>query len=271
MTQHSSAPRRVRVHHFQEMKERREPIAMLTCYDAVTARIFDSAGIDTLLVGDSYGNTMLGHNSTVPVTLEEMLIPTAAVARSVKRAFVVADLPFGSYEESPAQAVQSAVKLMKAGADAVKLEGGVRQKHTIEAITAAGIPVCGHIGFTPQSESRLGGPRVQGRGDDASEALLDDAFAVQEAGAYAIVLEMVPSPLAHKITKVLSIPTIGIGAGPDTNGQVLVWTDMAGMSDWTPRFSHVFGEVGAVLRDTASAYAESVKARSFPTSENSFE
>lgn len=269
-TSKSPTPRRVRVHHLAEMKERREPITMLTCYDAITARIFDSAGVEMLLVGDSYGNTLLGYPSTLPVSIEQMEMATGAVARGTQRAFIVADLPFGSYEESPAQGVRSSVRLMKAGAQAVKLEGGQRQAATIAHITAAGIPVVGHLGFTPQSEHRLGGPRVQGRTDESETQLIDDAVAVQEAGAVAVVLEMVPARLASKISKILTIPTIGIGAGDGCDGQVLVWTDMAGMTSWSPSFSHQFGRVGDALRDAASDYCAAVKARSFPEDSHSF-
>ncbi len=263
-------PKRVRVHHLIHMKEAREPITMLTSYDALTARIFDEAGVEMLLVGDSYGNTVLGYNSTVPVTLEELEIATAAVARGTSRALVVADLPFGSYEESPAAAVRSAVRLRKAGADAVKLEGGVRQAHTIRAITEAGIPVVGHVGFTPQSESSLGGPRVQGRGNAGEAQIVDDAAAVEENGAVAIVLEMVPAQVAHRITRILHIPTIGIGAGVDTDGQVLVWTDMAGMTEWVPSFVRKFGQVGHALSEATKEYCEAVKNRSFPDESHSF-
>ena len=270
MTQPNPAPKRVRVHHFQQMKDNGEPITMITGYDAVTTRIFDAAGIDCILVGDSYGNTYLGYGSTIPVTLDQILVPVNAVARAAQRAFVVADLPFGTYEESPEQAVRSAIQLMKAGANAVKLEGGVRQADKIKAITAAGIPVCAHIGFTPQAENALGGPRVQGRGD-TRDMLLDDAMAVQEAGAFMVVLEMVPEDLARKVTKILDIPTIGIGAGNMTSGQVLVWTDLAGMSDWSPRFSKVFGEVGKALSEAVTSYKDAVKNREFPTEEHSFQ
>jgi 3-methyl-2-oxobutanoate hydroxymethyltransferase len=182
----------------------------------------------------------------------------------------VADLPFGSYEESPAQAVRSAVRLMKAGANAVKLEGGTRQAPAIEAIVKAGIPVVGHVGFTPQSENALGGPRVQGRTDEGRAAVIDDAVAVQDAGAFAVVLEMVPADLASKVTKIVRIPTIGVGAGAGTDGQVLVWTDMAGMTGWTPRFSRSFGHVGDALRAAAADFCTAVRAREFPGPEHSF-
>ena len=270
MSKTTPAPKRFRIHHFADKKARREPITMLTCYDAVTARLFDESGVDSLLVGDSYGNTLLGYSSTTPVCLEEILVATGAVARGAARAFVVADLPFGSYEESPAQAVRSAVRLMKAGANAVKLEGGTRQAPAIEAIVKAGIPVVGHVGFTPQSENALGGPRVQGRTDEGRDADIDDAVAVQDAGAFAVVLEMVPADLASKVTKIVRIPTIGVGAGAGTDGQVLVWTDMAGMTGWTPRFSRSFGHVGDALRAAAADFCTAVRAREFPGPEHSF-
>jgi 3-methyl-2-oxobutanoate hydroxymethyltransferase len=270
MSKTTPAPKRFRIHHFADKKARREPITMLTCYDAVTARLFDESGVDSLLVGDSYGNTLLGYSSTTPVRLEEILVATGAVARGAARAFVVADLPFGSYEESPAQAVRSAVRLMKAGANAVKLEGGTRQAPAIEAIVKAGIPVVGHVGFTPQSENALGGPRVQGRTDEGRAAVIDDAVAVQDAGAFAVVLEMVPADLASKVTKIVRIPTIGVGAGAGTDGQVLVWTDMAGMTGWTPRFSRSFGHVGDALRAAAADFCTAVRARDFPGPEHSF-
>lgn len=260
---------KVRAHHLAAKKAAGEPITMLTAYDAVTARIFDEAGTDMLLVGDSYANAMLGYDSTMRIGMTEMEIATAAVARGASRAFVVADLPFGSYETSHAEAIANAVRLIKAGASAVKLEGGVRMASTIAAIVDAGINVVAHIGFTPQSENALGGPRVQGRGDSASQ-VRDDARAVAQAGAIAVVLEMVPAPVATEITKELTIPTIGIGAGELTDGQVLVWTDMAGMTDWQPSFAKVFGEVGQALANAARAYNDAVRARSFPDADHRF-
>ena len=210
----SPTPKRVRVHHLREAKERGERLTMLTAYDAVTARIFDEAGIDMLLVGDSIGNTMHGHTTTLPVTVDDLIPPARAVAGAAKRAFVVADLPFGSYEAGPAQALETAVRMMKeTGVAAVKFEGGKRVAAQIKALTDAGIPVVAHLGYTPQSENLLGGPRVQGRGDLAAELLCEDAVAIQEAGAVAVVLEMVPAPVAARVTEILHIPTIGIGAG----------------------------------------------------------
>ena len=262
--------RRVRVQHIARAKAEGIPLTMLTAYDALTAPILEAAGVDMLLIGDSLGNVILGHGSTLPVTLEDMERATAAVARSTSRAMIVADLPFGTYEDTPEHVFASAARLMKAGANAVKLEGGTRQAPAIEAIVKAGIPVVGHVGFTPQSENALGGPRVQGRTDEGRAAVIDDAVAVQDAGAFAVVLEMVPADLASKVTKIVRIPTIGVGAGAGTDGQVLVWTDMAGMTGWTPRFSRSFGHVGDALRAAAADFCTAVRAREFPGPEHSF-
>ena len=259
--------RRVRVQHIARAKAEGIPLTMLTAYDALTAPILEAAGVDMLLIGDSLGNVILGHSSTLPVTLEDMERATAAVARSTSRAMIVADLPFGAYEDSPEHAFASAARLMKAGAHAVKLEGGEARAHIIAALTAAGIPVCAHLGYTPQSENALGGPRMQGRGDGADQ-LRRDSLAVQEAGAFAVVFEMVPAAIATELTHTLSIATIGIGAGPNTDGQVLVWSDMAGYSDWTPSFVRKFGQLGQALHEAASDYVGSVRERSFPGPEN---
>ena len=259
--------RRVRVQHIARAKAEGIPLTMLTAYDALTASILEAAGVDMLLIGDSLGNVILGHSSTLPVTLEDMERATAAVARSTSRVMIVADLPFGTYEDSPEHAFASATRLMKAGAHAVKLEGGEARAHIIAALTAAGIPVCAHLGYTPQSENTLGGPRMQGRGDGADQ-LRRDSLAVQEAGAFAVVFEMVPAAIATELTQTLSIATIGIGAGPNTDGQVLVWSDMAGYSDWTPSFVHKFGQLGQALHEAASDYVGSVRERSFPGPKN---
>ena len=259
--------KRVRVQHIARAKAEGIPLTMLTAYDALTAPILEAAGVDMLLVGDSLGNVILGHGSTLPVTLEDMERATAAVARSTSRAMIVADLPFGTYEDTAEHAFASATALMKAGAHAVKLEGGAARAHIIAALTAAGIPVCAHLGYTPQSENALGGPRMQGRGDSA-EQLRRDSLAVQEAGAFAVVFEMVPASIATELTQTLSIATIGIGAGPNTDGQVLVWSDMAGYSDWTPSFVRKFGQLGAALHEAASDYVGSVRERSFPGPDN---
>ncbi len=263
---------RVRVHHLQQAKERGEKWAMLTAYDTLSAAVFEEAGIPVLLVGDSSGNVVLGHSSTVPVTVEDLLVMTRAVSRSTKRALVVADLPFGSYESSPRQAFDTAVRMMKeGGAQAVKLEGGERVAPQIRLLHDSGIPVMAHIGFTPQSEHALGGFRVQGRGAGA-ERLLADAHAVQEAGAFAVVLEMVPAPLAAKVTEELAIPTIGIGAGADCDAQVLVWPDMAGLTDGrVPRFVKRYADLRGELLRAAREYADEVRGGVFPGPEHSFD
>jgi 3-methyl-2-oxobutanoate hydroxymethyltransferase len=263
---------RVRVHHLQQAKERGEKWAMLTAYDTFSAAVFEEAGIPVMLVGDSAGNVVLGHSSTVPVTVEELLVMTKAVTRSTKRALIVADLPFGSYEVSPQQAFATAVRMMKeGGAQAVKLEGGVRVAPQIRMLTENGIPVMAHVGFTPQSEHALGGFRVQGRGAGA-EQLLADAHAVQEAGAFAVVLEMVPAGTAAQVTKELAIPTIGIGAGVDCDAQVLVWPDMAGLtSGRVPRFVKKYADLRGELLRAAREYADEVRGGVFPGPEHSFE
>jgi 3-methyl-2-oxobutanoate hydroxymethyltransferase len=263
---------RVRIHHLQQAKERGEKWAMLTAYDTVSASVFEEAGIPVLLVGDSAGNVVLGHSSTVPVTVEDILLLTKAVTRSTKRTLIVADLPFGSYEASPQQALQTAVRMMKeGGAQAVKLEGGVRVAPQIRLLTENGVPVMAHVGFTPQSEHALGGFRVQGRGAGA-ERLLADAHAVQDAGAFAVVLEMVPAEIAGQVTKELSIPTIGIGAGVDCDAQVLVWPDMAGFTGGrVPRFVKRYADLRAELLRAAREYADDVRSGAFPGPEHSFE
>jgi 3-methyl-2-oxobutanoate hydroxymethyltransferase len=267
----AARPRRFRVHHLRQAKERGERLTMLTAYDFPTARIFDEAGIDMLLIGDSIGNTMHGQDTTIPVTVDELIPAVRAVSAAARRALVVADLPFGSYEASAEQAFATAVRMLKeGGAHAVKFEGGRRVAAQVRMLTDAGIPVVGHLGFTPQSENLLGGKRVQGRGDEAAERLSADAVALQDAGAVAVVLEMVPAPLAARVTEVLQIPTIGIGAGAACDGQVLVWLDMAGMGDWSPRFAKQFGAVGRALGDAARAYAEEVRSGTFPDAAHSF-
>jgi len=264
-------PARVRIPHLQALKESHEPWPMLTAYDQYTAAIFDQAGIPVLLVGDSAANNVYGYPSSLGVTMEELLPLVRAVVGATSRSLVVADLPFGSYESSPEQALASAVRMMKeAGAHAVKLEGGVRVAAQILKISQAGVPVMAHIGFTPQSEHRLGGYKIQGRGAGADQ-LLADAQAVQEAGAFAVVLEMVPGELAAEVTKALTIPTIGIGAGPDCDAQVLVWQDMAGLNTGkVPRFVKQYADLDGVLRAAATAYAADVRGGTFPGSEHTY-
>ncbi|MBE1580041.1 3-methyl-2-oxobutanoate hydroxymethyltransferase [Amycolatopsis roodepoortensis] len=253
------------------MKERGETWPMLTAYDMYTAALFDEVGIPVLLVGDSAANNVFGYDTSLPVTVDELLPLVRAVTRSVKRALVVADLPFGSYQLSPQQALETSVRFMKEGrAHAVKLEGGRKFAPHVEALTSAGVPVMGHIGFTPQSEHNLGGYRVQGRGE-AAEALLADALALEEAGAFAVVMEMVPAEAAKRITHELKIPTVGIGAGPDCDAQVLVWQDMAGLRRGrTPRFVKKYADLAGVLAGAATAFAEDVRRGEFPAPEHSF-
>jgi 3-methyl-2-oxobutanoate hydroxymethyltransferase len=266
-----AAVKKVRTHHLREWKQQGRPFTMLTSYDLMTARIFDEAGIDTLLVGDSGGNTVLGYGTTLPVALDEMIVMARGVVRGASRALVIGDLPFGTYQASPEQAYLSAARLMKeAEVAAVKLEGGVEMAPQIQRLTQGGIPVCAHIGFTPQSEHTLGGYRVQGRGD-AAERVLRDARAVQEAGAFAVVMEMVPGDVAAEVTRELEIPTIGIGGGNQTDGQVLVWQDAFGLGGGrVPRFVKQYADLRSVLLEGARAYAADVSARSFPGPEHTF-
>ena len=263
--------RRVRTHHLREMKERGEKWAMLTAYDMYTAATFDEAGIPVLLVGDSASNNVYGNETSLPVTVDELIPLARAVARSVRRAMVVADLPFGSYQASPEQAFHTAVRFMKeAGAHAVKLEGGAEMAAQVELLTQSGIPVMAHIGFTPQSEHTLGGYRVQGRGE-TGRRLLADAQALEAAGAFAVVMEMVPGDVAAEITKTLGIPTVGIGAGVDCDAQVLVWQDMAGLrTGRMPRFVKQYADLHNVLLDAAREYAADVAAGTFPGPEHTF-
>ena len=268
---HAAPVKRIRTHHLRELKERGEKFAMLTAYDMYTAATFDEAGIDLLLVGDSASNNVYGNETSLPVTVDELLPLTRAVSRSTRRALVVGDLPFGSYQRSPEQAYDTAVRFMKeAGAHAVKLEGGQEMTAQIELLSRGGVPVMAHIGFTPQSEHALGGYRVQGRGETA-QRILDDAKAVEAAGAFAVVMEMVPGDVAAQVTKELSIPTIGIGAGNQCDGQVLVWQDAFGLrTGRMARFVKQYADVHGVLLDAARAYAADVKDGTFPGPEHTF-
>ncbi|MCM3688349.1 MULTISPECIES: 3-methyl-2-oxobutanoate hydroxymethyltransferase [Kocuria] len=263
--------RRVRTHHLREAKRRGEKFTMLTSYDALTAAIFDAAGVDTLLVGDSAGNNVLGYATTLPVTVDELLPLCRAVSGAVERAFVVVDLPFGSYEGSPEQAVATAVRFLKeGGAHAVKLEGGAWFAPHVRAMTQAGVPVVAHVGFTPQSEHALGGYRVQGRGD-AARTLLEDARALQDAGAFCVLMEMVPAEAAAAVDAALEVPTVGIGAGAATTGQVLVWQDMLGLRQGRlPRFVHRYADLHGVVSEAVGRYVEDVRTGRFPGPEHSY-
>jgi 3-methyl-2-oxobutanoate hydroxymethyltransferase len=264
------AGRRITVRDIAAAKGRGEKWPMLTAYDALTARVFDEAGIPVLLVGDSAAMVVYGYDTTIPVTVDDLVPLTAAVVRATSRALVVADLPFGSYQASPQAALAAATRFLKeSGAHAVKLEGGDRVLRQVEELVAAGIPVMGHLGLTPQSVNAFGGYRVQGRGEDG-ERLLHDAKALQAAGAFSLVLEAVPAALAARVTQSLSIPTIGIGAGPDCDAQVLVWQDMAGLSPRVPKFVKRYADLAGTLRAAATAYAEDVTSGAFPAEEHSY-
>lgn len=256
---------------FREAKGQ-EKLVMLTAYDYSTARVMDMAGVDALLVGDSLGMVMLGYPDTLSVTVDDMVRHCAAVARGAQKALVVCDMPFMSYHVSVEETVRNAGQLMREGrAQAVKLEGGAEFAAEVRALTRASIPVMGHLGLTPQSVNAFGGFKVQGKSMAAAQKLLDDARALQEAGAFALVLECVPAPLAERVTQALSIPVIGIGAGAGCDGQVLVWQDMTGMTlSHLPRFVKRFGEVGASLRSAVEAYAREVRAGAFPGEDHGY-
>jgi len=268
--------KKVTVPDVARMKAAGERITMVTAYDCAFARLLDQAGVDLLLVGDSLGMVVQGLETTLPVTLDEMIYHTRMVARGAHRALVVGDLPFGAYQTGPTRALESAIRLVKeGGAQAVKLEGGLPMARTIEAIAAIDVPVMGHVGLTPQSVHRMGGHRVQGRrhghGAGERERVLDDARAVQEAGAFAVVLECIPLDLAAEITAELKIPTIGIGAGAHCDGQVLVLHDLLGLStDWTPRFAKRYAELGQEVVRAAETYVREVKEGAFPTDAQAF-
>ncbi|MFI5275026.1 MAG: 3-methyl-2-oxobutanoate hydroxymethyltransferase [Ktedonobacterales bacterium] len=261
---------RVTPDQIRQMKARGERIPMLTAYDYATAKLLDDAGLPMLLVGDSLGNVMLGYDSTLPVTLDDMIRHTAAVVRGSKNALIVADLPFGSFQVSPEETMRNAVRVMKeAGPQAVKLEGGVRSAASVRALVDAGIPVMGHVGLTPQSVNVFGGFKVQGKTEQAARALLEDMAALEAAGAFAVVLELVPAELARLITERSGVPTIGIGAGPDCDGQVQVIHDILGLTAFAPRHAKRFAEIGTAIRDAASTYAAEVRERSFPQEQHS--
>ena len=260
--------RRVSPRDLIEAKDRGEKWAMLTSYDMLTAQLFDEVGIPVLLVGDSAGNNVLGYDTTVPVTMEDMIPLVRGVVRGTKRPMVIADMPFGSYQESPAQALHNAVRFLQIGAHAVKLEGGARVVPQVQLLADSGIPVMGHLGLTPQSVNAIG-YKVQGRGE-AGDQLIHDALALQGAGAFALVLEVVPADLAERVTKELDIPTIGIGAGAGTDAQVLVWTDMAGLTPKGLKLAKRYADLRAVLGDAARAYADEVREGQFPGPEHSF-
>ncbi len=263
--------RRVRIHHLQQAKDEGRRFAMLTAYDQYSAEIFDEAGIEVLLIGDSAANNVMGHGTTLPITLDEMIVFSRGVSAGASHSLVVCDLPFGSYEVSPEEAIRSSVRLMKEGlVHAVKMEGGKHYAAHVRAMTAAGIPVMAHVGFTPQSEHSLGGYRVQGRGE-AAKAVVEDAVALADAGAFCVLMEMVPAEVAAMVDAAVSVPTIGIGAGNATTGQVLVWQDMAGLRGGKQaKFVKQYADLRTVLGDAAAAYRQDVHSGSFPGPEHSF-
>jgi 3-methyl-2-oxobutanoate hydroxymethyltransferase len=260
------APGKLPLTELAAMKERRQPIVMVTAYDAPSGRLADEAGVDLILVGDSAAMTVLGHDSTVPATMDEMIVLTRAVTRGARRPLVIADMPFGSFQVSDAEAVANAIRFVKeAGADAVKVEGAGPTLSRVRAIVGAGIPVMGHIGLTPQSATALGGFKAQGRTAEQARRLIDDGRALEAAGCFSVVLEAVPAPVAEEITRRLTAPTIGIGAGGGTDGQVLVWHDLLGLYDGrSPRFVKRYADVATVIREAVTAYSDDVRARRFP-------
>lgn len=265
--------KRKTVRDIRGLAEEGTPITMVTCYDYTFARLVDRAGVDVALIGDSLGNVIQGEESTLPVTVDEVIYHTKAVVRGTEDAHVVADMPFMSYQADDADGMRNAGRVLKeSGAQAVKMEGGRRVAELVDRLTDAGIPVMGHLGFTPQSVHAMGGYRVQGRGEDARDTLLEDARALEEAGVYAVVLEMVPSGLAREVTEALSVPTIGIGAGDGTAGQVLVLQDLLGLNpDFEPTFVRKFAELGESAVSALETYCDDVRSGEFPTDEHSFD
>jgi len=262
---------RLTIKALQKQRDDGVKIAQLTCYDASFAALLDAAGLDSLLVGDSLGNVIQGHDTTLPVKLADMAYHTACVARGSKRAFLVADMPFGTYQESPPQAFRSAAELMAAGAQMVKLEGGAEFAETVRFLTQRGVPVCGHLGLTPQSVHKFGGYRVQGKGDEAEQKLIEDAIELESAGAELLVLEAIPARLGEQVTRRLRIPTIGIGAGPGCSGQVLVLHDILDVFPGKKgRFVRNFMKGAASIGDAAERYVRAVRDGSFPAEEHSF-
>jgi 3-methyl-2-oxobutanoate hydroxymethyltransferase len=266
MSVHKQEVKKITTHQLQEMKNRGEKIAMLTAYDYSMAKIIDAASVDVILVGDSASNVMAGHETTLPITLDQMIYHAASVVRAVKRALVIVDLPFGTYQGSSGEALRSAIRIMKeAGAHSVKLEGGSEVKDSVERILSAGIPVMGHLGLTPQSIYKFGTYTVRAREEEEAKKLMEDAKLLAECGCFGLVLEKIPAELAKKVSRSIQIPTIGIGAGPDTDGQVLVMQDMLGISkEFKPRFLRRYADLDAIVTEAVKNYVSDVKSRSFP-------
>ena len=272
MSVHKRDIKKITTHQLQEMKNRGEKIAMLTAYDYSMAKIIDGAGIDVILVGDSASNVMAGHETTLPITLDQMIYHAASVIRAVERALVVVDLPFGTYQGSSGEALRSAIRIMKeAGAHAVKLEGGSEIKESVQRILSAGIPVMGHLGLTPQSIYKFGTYTVRAKEEAEANKLMEDAKLLEECGCFGIVLEKIPAELAKKVSQSLSIPTIGIGAGPDADGQVLVMQDMLGINkEFKPRFLRRYADIHSVITGAVGQYVADIKAKTFPNEEEKY-
>jgi 3-methyl-2-oxobutanoate hydroxymethyltransferase len=272
MSVHKQEPKRITTHQLQEMKNRGEKIAMLTAYDYSMARIIDGAGIDVILVGDSASNVMAGHETTLPITLDQMIYHAASVVRGVKRALVVIDLPFGTYQGSSGEALRSAIRIMKeAGAHAVKLEGGSEIKESVDRILSAGIPVMGHLGLTPQSIYKFGTYTVRAKEEAEATKLIEDAKILNDCGCFGIVLEKIPASLAKKVSQSVQIPTIGIGAGPDCDGQVLVMQDMLGITkEFKPRFLRRYADLDTEITKAVTHYVKDVKSKDFPNQEEKY-
>jgi 3-methyl-2-oxobutanoate hydroxymethyltransferase len=266
MSTHKAEIKRITTHQLREMKNRGEKIAMLTAYDFSMAKIIDGAGIDIILVGDSASNVMAGHETTLPITLDQMIYHAASVVRAAKRSLVVVDLPFGTYQGSSGEALRSSIRIMKeSGAHAVKLEGGSEVKESVDRILSAGIPVMGHLGLTPQSIYKFGTYTVRAKEDQEANKLMEDARMLEQCGCFGIVLEKIPAELAKKVSKSIAIPTIGIGAGPDTDGQVLVMQDMFGISkEFKPRFLRRYADLHGIMTNAVTQYIADVKSRDFP-------
>ncbi len=272
MSIHKSDIKRITTHQLQAMKDRGEKISMLTAYDYSMAHLIDGAGIDIILVGDSASNVMSGHETTLPITLDQMIYHASSVIRAVNRAFVVVDIPFGSYQGNSSEALRSAIRIMKeSGAHSVKMEGGAEIKESITRVLSAGVPVMGHLGLTPQSIYKFGTYAVRAKEDEEAEKLIEDAKILEACGCYAIVLEKIPAHLAKRVSKEVNIPTIGIGAGPDTDGQVLVMHDMLGITqEFKPRFLRQYADLSTIISDAVSNYIKDVKSKDFPNEEESY-
>lgn len=272
MSIHKSEIKKVTTHQLQAMKDRGEKISMLTAYDYSMAQLIDGAGVDIILIGDSASNVMAGHETTLPITLDQMIYHASSVIRAVNRAFVVVDIPFGSYQGNSSEALRSAIRIMKeSGAHSVKMEGGAEIKESVIRVLSAGVPVMGHLGLTPQSIYKFGTYAVRAKEEEEAEKLISDAKLLEECGCYAIVLEKIPAELAKRVSEEISIPTIGIGAGPHTDGQVLVMHDMLGITqEFKPRFLRQYADLSSIITEAVGNYIKDVKSRDFPNEKESY-